>query len=69
MHRLCIYAKDLAVILGKTPETCNKKMRDIRKSLGKKKDSPLTAKEVADYLEMDLKIVQEVIFLRDNSHV
>ncbi|MBT0607939.1 hypothetical protein [Aequorivita echinoideorum] len=66
MGRLCVYAKDLAVILGKTPETCNKKLREIRKKLGKKKDSPITIPEVAEYLEIDVALIREVIFMRDN---
>ncbi len=66
MQRLCIYAKDLATILGKTPETCNRKLREIRKALGKKKDSPVTIAEAADYLEIDEKLLADAIYAIDN---
>lgn len=57
MIRKCIYAKDLAVITGKTPEICNKILREIRKIKNKKKNSPITIYEAADHLEMDVELL------------
>ena len=66
MVRRCVYAKDLAVITGKTPETCNKILREIRRIGNKKKNSPVTVYEAADYLEMDVEIIQDTITQMDN---
>lgn len=61
MVRQCIYAKDLAVLTGKTKETCNGILRKIRKIKKKKKNSPITVYEAAEYLEIDVEIIQDVV--------
>ncbi len=67
MLRQCVYAKDLAVITGKTPETCNKTLREIRKIKKKKKNSPITVYEAAEHLEMDVEIILAVIRQMDSN--
>ncbi|MBK5214531.1 MAG: hypothetical protein JJE55_12825 [Flavobacteriaceae bacterium] len=66
MYRQCVYAKDLAVITGKTPETCNKTLREIRKIKEKKKNSPITIYEAAEFLEMDPEIILDIVRKMDN---
>lgn len=68
MNRKCVYAKDLAVLTGKTPETCNKILRAIRKIKKKKKSSPITVYEAAEYMEIDVELLIDVIKQMD-SHV
>lgn len=66
MFRQCVYAKDLAVLTGKTKETCNGILREIRKIKEKKSRSPISVYEVAEYLEMDVKIIQDIVHQMDN---
>ena len=50
MHRVCIYAKDIEWITGKSPRCAREIVRDIKLLHKKKKHQLVTIKEFCDYM-------------------
>lgn len=57
MERVCIYPKEAAQILNLKERQTQRKFRDLRKELNKKKHQIITVKEFAKYLGIPKKTV------------
>ena len=61
MKRLCIDAKEVAIVLGKSVVTGQTLLRTIKDVLGKKKHQPVTIKEFCDYEGLPFEVVFNMI--------
>ena len=61
MKRICIDAKEVAIILGKSQSTAQTLLRTIRDAYEKKKRQPVTIKEFCDYMELPFEEVFNMI--------
>jgi hypothetical protein len=61
MKRLCIDAKEAAIVLGKAPSTAQTLLRTIKDALGKKKHQPVTIKEFCVYKDLPYEDIFNMI--------
>lgn len=61
-NRLCIYAKDIALITGKTERTGQRILEQIRAAYGKRPGAQITVSEFCAFSEIEEEIVREMIF-------
>ncbi|MEP5253973.1 MAG: hypothetical protein ABJQ39_02860 [Winogradskyella arenosi] len=61
MKQLCIYPKEVAVILGKSQTSAQTLVRTIKDVLGKKKHQVLTIREFCDYMAIPFEDVYNTI--------
>ena len=61
-RRIIIYPQDVSIITGKSDRYGRMLLNKIKAELGKKKHQYLTIKEFAEYMAIDQKLVEEVIF-------
>jgi hypothetical protein len=59
--RLVIYASDVSLITGKSIRQAQRLLKDIHFVLGKRPHQPITIKEFADYMGMEMKEVEQAI--------
>ncbi|TYB76996.1 hypothetical protein [Bizionia myxarmorum] len=52
MKQLCIYPKEVAIILGKSPTTAQTLVRTIKDALGKTKHQALSIREFCVYMDL-----------------
>jgi hypothetical protein len=51
--RICIYAKDIQLLTGKSERYSRKVIAQVRKHYGKSKDKLLTIKEFCEFMHLD----------------
>lgn len=61
MKRLCIDVKEIATILGKSPQTAQALLRTIKHVHGKKKHQSVTIKEFCDYQDLPFEEVFNMV--------
>lgn len=61
MKQLCIYPKEVALILGKSQTTAQTLVRTIRDALGKTKHQVLTIREFCDFVDMPYEEVFNMV--------
>ncbi len=59
MNRICIYTKDVQIITGKSDKTARAIINKIRCKNNKSKDQPITVKELAQFLGVDSKQIED----------
>lgn len=59
--RIVIYPSDVSNITGKSIRQAQRLLKDIHFVLGKQTHQPITVKEFADYMGMEVKEVEEAI--------
>ncbi|RSK40501.1 MULTISPECIES: hypothetical protein [Mangrovimonas] len=61
MKRLCIYPKEVAIIIGKSQTTAQTLVRTIKDIHEKEKHQALTIREFCDYMGLDYQEVFNMI--------
>ncbi|MCF6130896.1 hypothetical protein [Flavobacterium wongokense] len=61
MNRICIYAKDVQVITGKSERQAREIMKQIRQLTRKEKHQPITVHDLCDYLGFEVRNVAPLI--------
>lgn len=61
MKRLCIDAKEVAIVLGKSMTTAQTILRTIKDAHGKKKYQPVTIKEFCAYMALPFDEIYAMI--------
>ncbi|WNM17969.1 transcription initiation factor IIE subunit beta family protein [Flavobacterium capsici] len=61
MSRICIYAKDVQIITGKSERQARKIINSIKDAYAKKKHQPVTIKEFCDYMDLDINDVNPLL--------
>ena len=59
--RICIYAKDIQVLTGKSERYSRKVVAQVRQHYSKSKDQLLTIKEFCEYMHLDEKEVKNAL--------
>ncbi|MCH8535430.1 MAG: hypothetical protein LAT51_10210 [Flavobacteriaceae bacterium] len=62
MKRVCIYAKDIQQITGRSERYAYKVLSKIKKEKGKRKNQFVTIQEFAEYSGIDQKLIEETIY-------
>ncbi len=62
MNRIVIYPQDVALITGRSDRYGRMIIDKIRKQLGKEKYQLITIQEFADYMAIDIDLIEAVIF-------
>ncbi len=57
MDRICIYAKDIQTVTGKSERTSRTILKKVREKLSKEKHQAVTVHEFCDYLGLPLEVV------------
>ncbi len=61
LNRVCIYAKDVQRITGKSEKSGQRLLNKIRKQLGKQNHQFITSEEFADYSGINVALVEEYL--------
>jgi hypothetical protein len=59
--RICIYAKDIQVLTGKSERYARKVVAQVRQHYSKSKDQLLTIKEFCEYMHLDEQDVKKAL--------
>ena len=59
--RICIYAKDIQVLTGKSERYARKVVAQVRLHYSKSKDQLLTIKEFCEYMHLDEQDVKKAL--------
>jgi len=62
MKRVCIYAKDIQLITGRSERYAYKVLSRIKKAKGKNKNQFVTIQEFAEYSGIDQELIEEKIY-------
>ncbi|MBE8722691.1 hypothetical protein [Sphingobacterium pedocola] len=57
-ERVCIYAKDISVLLGKSYKQSVRILRTMKDAYGKDAQQYLTLEEFSDYTGIDMEIIR-----------
>ncbi len=59
--RICIYAKDVMLVTGRTERYGRKILKEIKEDLKKKKHQLVTIREFCDYMGLEIEEVEKLI--------
>ncbi|MDF1696985.1 MAG: hypothetical protein P1U56_14175 [Saprospiraceae bacterium] len=62
MNRIVIYPQDVALITGRSDRYGRTIIKRIKEHLGKDQYQLLTIKEFADYMSIDIALIESVLF-------
>ena len=62
MRRIVIYPQDIALITGRSDRYGRMIIKRIKEHLGKDQYQLLTIKEFADYMSIDITLIESVLF-------
>ena len=61
MNRICIYAKDIQVITGKSERTSRTILKKVREQFSKEKHQAVTVNEFCDYIGLPMEQVTKLL--------
>lgn len=61
LNRVCIYAKDVQRITGKSEKSGQRLLNKIRKQLGKQNHQFITSEEFANYAGINVETIEEYL--------
>lgn len=60
MKRVCIYAKDVSILTGKSIRHAQKLLRTIKDAMNKREEQYVTIADFAEYTGIDIELIQKI---------